>query len=1109
MKLRILILNLLLITLCSFGQTTIYLEGFNGQTGKGATGSTPTIDLTGVDWNIDFSSASLSNSYRFRVRDFNGNQSFEGRNIGVSTWLSPLIDISAYTDIGFTIEASQGSNSLDNGDTVTTDYRIDGGSWINATTNGILSNDYGNATISTSALNGGTIEIRVIMTNNANNERQRIDNIEVTGVTLCPDITNLTIDSFTNDTATISWITGGSETAWEIVVQADGTGEPTGAGTTVVNTPSYTDNTLTEATAYEVYVRADCDTNGFSNWVGPVDFTTTIENDNFANATPISCDNIYSGDTSTATIDEIGAPDVATIETDTQADNDSPNVWYSFLGTGDVVTLSTCANTSFDSEILVFTGTSGNLTLIDDGYDECSPNSTYEAETTFTSVLGTQYFISVEGWNVGDTGTFELAISCFPSIIGNDDLANATPISCGNTYLGNTILATLDEDDAPDVATIEPDTQADNDSPNVWFSYIGTGDIVTLSTCANTSFDSEILVFTGTSGNLTLIDDGYDECNNITYEAETTFTSILNTQYLISVEGWNVGDTGTFELDITCVAPPPNTYTYNGTWSPSDPNGVATISDNIIIESNNAVINTNTFCNTVTVNPGANIIVNTGVTLTVVDATDGLILESTSLLYSGLILEDATSVISGAVNYQRFVNMVGSGATGNGGNDLVSLPLIPTTGLTFDAFLGIGNPSNATKIATNGTVYAFGPYDNTSNTTYVNYNVSATHNLIKGKGYRAATNSGQLLNFYGNIETNNVSIGITTPTNGAQWNLVGNPYPSYVNSSEFIIANSTVLDPSALAIYGYNSGTYSGTGDTINNFTIINNISNTDLNIAPGQGFFVAALDTPNFSDDIVFNSGANGTTDMRTTTGNNDFIESRNGNLNYNLKLDLVSTSTQTTSFYFNDNSSLGLDPGYDAAVYGDNISSYSIYSHLVEDNIGRAMAIQSLGSNNINNVTIPLGVNANQGEEITFSVSTSNLPDTIEIYLEDNITNTITLLKNGNYTVIPNTNLVGTGRFYLYFTNSNSILSKPQSTFDNLNIYTNKDTQTIIINGQLSENTMMKIYDIQGRIVNQAILSDSNQHQNINVSHLSAGVYIVKLKNTSQNRTEKVIIN
>ena len=69
--------------LFSYGQqVTIYSEDFTGQEGKGATGGTPpTVDLTGVDWNIDISSANIAGSTSwFKVKKYSGNDLFESSN---------------------------------------------------------------------------------------------------------------------------------------------------------------------------------------------------------------------------------------------------------------------------------------------------------------------------------------------------------------------------------------------------------------------------------------------------------------------------------------------------------------------------------------------------------------------------------------------------------------------------------------------------------------------------------------------------------------------------------------------------------------------------------------------------------------------------------------------------------------------------------------------------------------------------------------------------------------------------------------------------------------------------------------------------------------------
>lgn len=89
----------------------------------------------------------------------------------------------------------------------------------------------------------------------------------------CPEPTGITIDSFTDVSAEISWAAGGAETNWEIVVQAAGTGQPTGSGTPTTNNNPYSASGLTATTAYEVYVRSDCG-GEFSSWVGPINFMT-------------------------------------------------------------------------------------------------------------------------------------------------------------------------------------------------------------------------------------------------------------------------------------------------------------------------------------------------------------------------------------------------------------------------------------------------------------------------------------------------------------------------------------------------------------------------------------------------------------------------------------------------------------------------------------------------------------------------------------------------------------------------------------------------------------------------------------------------------------------
>ncbi|KAF2506406.1 hypothetical protein E0W72_13195, partial [Flavobacterium arcticum] len=107
--------------------------------------------------------------------------------------------------------------------------------------------------------------------------RLYIDNVIVEDIPSCPDPTGLMAGNLQPTSADLSWTAGFNETAWEIVVQAPGTGEPTAAGIAVTTDPEYAATALTSNTTYEYYVKANCGVDDLSNWVGPFEFTTACD----------------------------------------------------------------------------------------------------------------------------------------------------------------------------------------------------------------------------------------------------------------------------------------------------------------------------------------------------------------------------------------------------------------------------------------------------------------------------------------------------------------------------------------------------------------------------------------------------------------------------------------------------------------------------------------------------------------------------------------------------------------------------------------------------------------------------------------------------------------
>ncbi|WP_243473834.1 T9SS type A sorting domain-containing protein [Winogradskyella sp. MH6] len=503
------------------------------------------------------------------------------------------------------------------------------------------------------------------------------------------------------------------------------------------------------------------------------------------------------------------------------------------------------------------------------------------------------------------------------------------------------------------------------------------------------------------------------------------------------------------------------------------------------------------------INSGINLTVPNGKTLNV---SGDLNMYSESDSYSGLIVK-GTITVEGTAKYHRYAN------SESNDRDLIAPPL---TGQSWTSFLANDNNYNSNILFNNGveppnTVYLFGPFEKGNTDDYLVYNYNTTETLDSGKGYRVATNTstneanGEPLIFTGTIVTSSVNVTIENDFTGnfPEWNLIGNPYTSYIDVNAFLnhvgsvsgVSNLSLLGEDTAAIYGYDAN---DTDESGSNWTITNLLEGPDV-IAPGQGFFVSSKLS---SANLEF------TPNMQVESHSDDFIIGRTSNDVDFVKIRLNSLSDScTTSIYFHNNASLGLDIGYDAAVFGGSVSDFALYSHLVENNEGTPMAIQAVNSSDTLDIIIPLGVNSNQDEELRFSIAEIALPSTINIYLEDAITNTTTLLNNTDYVVLPEITLLGTGRFFLRITES--VLSTIQNNLDSLNVFVVNSTKELIVKGQLQESTTLTLYDLYGREVFLSELDSSIYDNRIDISSLNGGAYIIYLQSDKWQKSIKAVID
>ncbi|WP_111683128.1 M14 family zinc carboxypeptidase [Winogradskyella tangerina] len=518
-------------------------------------------------------------------------------------------------------------------------------------------------------------------------------------------------------------------------------------------------------------------------------------------------------------------------------------------------------------------------------------------------------------------------------------------------------------------------------------------------------------------------------------------------------------------------------------WTPNAPSG-STGADNVYIEDGTYTVNASVSMNNLTVNSGATINVNKGDDITVngnVINNGDLILNSDSNEFSSLMV---TGSVSGNVKYNRHANSQA------GGNDLIAPPV---GGQSFVDFL-----SNNTNVFANGTntVYLFGTFEKPAN-DYGLFANTETATLDLGTGYRVASTDNGTFMFTGSVSTGNVDIPIQkTGTNYDKWNLIGNPYTTYISLADFLTANISELDLFSAAVYGYDADNSNGSNWAVWNLAYSD--ANPGTLIAPGQGFFVSSKDG---GATISFTPG------MREIGSSDDFIAGRNASSTIGHSILRMTSATDTfeTEIYFNDNTTLGLDIGYDAEHFGGAPSDYSIYSELAENNQGLDIAIQAISNNDIDvSTVIPLGVNAVAGQELVISLESTNVTE--DIYLEDAVNSTMTNLTTSDYTFTPTTNLSDTGRFYLRF--GQQSLSVDNSELDRLQIYSDSDLQQIVIRGLLSQDTQMTLYDIQGRTIISQPLALNSTVNSVNTSSFMSGVYLVQLNDGNKTITKKVIV-
>ncbi|CAM1333484.1 collagenase [Tenacibaculum aestuariivivum] len=466
-------------------------------------------------------------------------------------------------------------------------------------------------------------------------------------------------------------------------------------------------------------------------------------------------------------------------------------------------------------------------------------------------------------------------------------------------------------------------------------------------------------------------------------------------------------------------------------------NKVPTINDDLVIPAgltNYPIISTPTEVNTINIASGATLIANAALTATVT--------------YSRNLATDNWYLIASPLNNETIENLKASNI--------------------FDS----GTGSNI----------GIAPYKNDGSNWNFLTNTS-TGSITPGQGYSVKLNAASDLIFKGNINYTSVNYSISKDKN--DFNLIGNPYTSYINLGDFFKDNVTETVLTEATIWLWNQNT--------NNYELKLGGIDANYQIAPGQGFFISAANNTQVTFNKNNQSHQSDTFQKQARTSIN-LIASENNNI-------------VSTKLYYIDGTTTGFDNGYDGTIFGGINHNYAIYSQLVSNDKAGKYAVQSLPTNTIENTVIPIGLKAKAGKKISFSAKTTNLPKNVMVYLENKTNNTFTNLTKGNYEVTLTKDNIGTGKFFLHTTSKKLDTSIIIPSLNNLNVYKSSKS-TLKITGIQSKNVYISIYSLQGKLILSKEVVANNNNATISLPKLAPSVYVIKIASELGELNKKITL-
>ncbi len=379
-----------------------------------------------------------------------------------------------------------------------------------------------------------------------------------------------------------------------------------------------------------------------------------------------------------------------------------------------------------------------------------------------------------------------------------------------------------------------------------------------------------------------------------------------------------------------------------------------------------------------------------------------------------------------------------------------------------------------------------------------------TGTLTVGKGYIVNPTSSvyDKITFNGALNSGDQAAVTLTRTTAKSssvgFNLVGNPYPSYLNANALL---NDASNTNVLKTIWYRTNNGSGWSYPTFNAEVVIGVPTNNLGlIPPMQAFWIRAID-----DNVSFYFK----NEMRihNTSGSSIPFKAPAVAANQILRLKVVSGSNYDEAVvYFNPNAATGYDT-YDSPKMMNGSTS------LVPD-MFTMVGTEQLIINGMNSIPteIPLYIKANAATASQFSLSATeinNFEADTKVYVKNNKTGEQKLISDGTVYTFAASTIAGTDPAL-------SVIIKAPGTVtdlatDNsamLNVYANASGQITVTTHSfnLNSESSATVYNAIGQKLVYKQLKST--HTLIDMPY-SAGVYVVTVLNNGEKITRKVILN